>query len=623
MNQLTKELSAILSYSLAPKHTSVSYAIMKDGEFLAYDALGTQGGKEKKPATPDCTYNVCSVSKIYCSVAVMQLVEKGLVDLDTPIVNYLPRFKMLDPRHKLITLRHCLSHTSGLPGTQWKGFSVADVTTADYYEDVYNYMAHSYLKADPGEYAVYCNDGFTMAEMVVAAVTGEKYEDYCQNNITDPIEAYSSRLSANINPDYPLITEGEGVPEKLLIQGGGGYTTSMRDLCKFGMQFLNESKIISQESKDEMAKKQGATFLKGDKRSCNYGLGWDTVCFTHPDYDLGENVLVKGGNSFQFTTQFIIIPKYNAVLAISETHDCRLDVQDVILRMFGHAMLKQGINIYKNIKPIPQKMIDKYDGTWLIPSGILNLHLYGAHANITVDDSRGGHRPWGKAMSFDGKMLKNDERTLTFEDHKGDTYAISSFNRGLAAPMAQKARDFAPLSDVWKSRIGKKYLVIDANTYDIVINDIMTGFTINPLKDVEGVLVFSFSGRSDSEIYGLFESCLKPLSDSVATGFLRTPSNPSRDLLTSVFEVKNGAEYCNISSFTYRDVETLPYYEGQGFGEADEENKAYRFGYQLAKLPEIPEGRRLMVMDDDLACVYDSLVHPNYNPIDKGYILFI
>ena len=196
MNQALKEkLSAILGMNLKKDYTSVSYAIMRHGEILAADSLGTQGGEEKKPADTNCTYNVASVSKIYCTVAVMQLVEQGKLDLDEPIVTYLPRFKMLDDRYRQITLRHCLSHSSGLPGTQWKHFSASDVSHDTYYEEVYDYMAHSYLKAAPGEYSVYCNDGFTLAEMAVAAVSGMSYAQYCKDHITEPIGAHSSRLS--------------------------------------------------------------------------------------------------------------------------------------------------------------------------------------------------------------------------------------------------------------------------------------------------------------------------------------------------------------------------------------------------------------------------------------------
>ncbi len=625
MENLTRKLSEILGYGLRKDYTSVSYAIMKDGKLLAADSLGTLGDEANTPATTCSTYNVASVSKIYCTVAAMQLVEQGKLALDEPVRTYLPRLWMPDERYKKITLRHCLSHTSGLPGTQWRGFSVSSVKDADYYADVYDYMSKNCLKAEPGEYAVYCNDGFTLAEMCVAAVSGEKYEDYCMNHITEPIGAHSSRLSPVINPAYPLVREKGRPQELLLIQGGAGYTTDMTDLCLFGNEFLNESKLISQASKDEMAKKQGATFLSKDERSRSYGLGWDTVCYQHPDYDLGEGVLLKGGNSFQFTTQFFVVPKYNAVLAISETHDCRIDVNEAILRLFATAMWEtEGVSIYKNAKPMTQDYIDAYAGTYLVPSGILNLHMYGAHCSVTMDDTRGGHRQWLKPFRFDGEKFENDEnRTLLFEHSGDDVFALSRVN-GLVIPMAQKVRPAPAVSQAWRDRVGKKYLVVDPSPYDIVVNDIMSGFSLALLPGNDGIVMLSASGRDGSGVYGLFEGAVKPIDDSRATGFLRTPTNPSRDLLTPIFELRDGAEYCCVASYTYRDVDSLPLYEGQGFGEKAAEGKAYRLPYTLSKLPEVPEGRRLMIMDEGLQCVYDSLTLPKaFRPIDKGYLLFI
>ena len=173
----SKRTSDFLSMTLAKDYTSVSYALQINGELAAADALGWQDQPGKIAATPQCTYNVASVSKIYCTAAVMILVQRGLVELDTPVVQYVPDFKMLDEDYKKITVRHLLNHASGLPGTQWKGFSVTALTERDYYQEVLDYLAISHLKAKPGEYSVYCNDGFTLAEIVVARVSGRSRFD--------------------------------------------------------------------------------------------------------------------------------------------------------------------------------------------------------------------------------------------------------------------------------------------------------------------------------------------------------------------------------------------------------------------------------------------------------------
>lgn len=230
----SKRTSDFLSMTLAKDYTSVSYALQINGELAAADALGWQDQPGKIAATPQCTYNVASVSKIYCTAAVMILVQRGLVELDAPVVQYVPDFKMLDEDYKKITVRHLLNHASGLPGTQWKGFSVTALTERDYYQEVLDYLAISHLKAKPGEYSVYCNDGFTLAEIVVARVSGQRYSEFLRENITDPIGAGSTRTIENRNPENPLVHEKKKPAELLLVEGAGGLTTSMIDLCKFG-----------------------------------------------------------------------------------------------------------------------------------------------------------------------------------------------------------------------------------------------------------------------------------------------------------------------------------------------------------------------------------------------------
>ena len=96
--------------------TAISAAFMKDGELTAAFVCGTQNGDTEKPATIFDLYNIGSVSKVYCALAIMKLAEMGKVSLDAPVTEYLPRFSMKDGRYKQITLRMCLNHSSGLPG---------------------------------------------------------------------------------------------------------------------------------------------------------------------------------------------------------------------------------------------------------------------------------------------------------------------------------------------------------------------------------------------------------------------------------------------------------------------------------------------------------------------------
>ena len=621
-NDLTTRLTGIVRPAIHKDGTSVSYAIMIDGELIAADTLsGKNGGK---PAESECTYNVASISKIYCAVAVMQLVEQGKLSLDAPVIEYLPRFTMRDERYRAITLRHCLSHTSGLPGTQWRGFSVTNPDQSGYYDDVYDYLSKSTLKADPGAYAVYCNDGFTLAEMAVVAVSGQPFADYCMEHITNPIGASSTRLSDHRNPAYALIHK-KGFPvEQLLIQGAAGFCTTMPDLCRFGNLFLEENAILSESSKLEMQTPHGRTFLEKDNRTASFGLGWDHVSYRAPELDLGENVLLKGGNSFQFDSQFLVIPQYRAALAISETHDCGLEILNLILRLFATALLDRGINPYRRFLPVPQVIQRDFGGIYLTPSAVWDVRMEGAEADIVRVSVDGAQQRVFKDLCWNGAAFESAEKQdFFFETHGSDRYLMTTWKE-YSFGLGMKAKDAPEPPASWRRRAGRRYIVCNAQPCDLAIHDIMSGFRVEELEGFTGIFVLAFTSRSDSGVYSFFEGCVHATGEDTGSGFLNTPSNGSRDLLDPIFSRgENDAEYCAVASYRYREATDLPKYEDQSFPAAGAESGLYRIGRKLKKLPPCPDGRRIMLLSEELVPVYDSLFGDHYQPVSKGYMLLI
>lgn len=118
----SKKTSDFLKMTLAKDYTSFSYALRVEDELVAADALGWQDQPQQIQAEKHCTYNVASVSKIYCTAAIMVLVQRGLISLDTPVVQVIPEFKMLDEDYKKITVRHLLNPASGCREPNGKAF---------------------------------------------------------------------------------------------------------------------------------------------------------------------------------------------------------------------------------------------------------------------------------------------------------------------------------------------------------------------------------------------------------------------------------------------------------------------------------------------------------------------
>lgn len=165
---------------------SVQYALWEDGAIILTGHRGNYSRTENRALTDEILYGVGSVSKMYTTAAVMKLAEAGSLALDTPVKTYLPDFKMADERFAEITVRMLLNHSSGLMGSTFTSgvlFNDPDETAAD---TLLERLSTQTLKASPGAFSVYCNDGFTLAQLVVEAVSGMDFDEYVQRPFWSP-----------------------------------------------------------------------------------------------------------------------------------------------------------------------------------------------------------------------------------------------------------------------------------------------------------------------------------------------------------------------------------------------------------------------------------------------------
>ena len=120
----------------------------------------------------------------------MQLAEQKRIDLNHPVIKYLPYFKMKDQRYKSITLLQMLSHTSGLPDIEaeelyssWENPEYDDQALERY---VYSVQDKS-LIANPGESYVYSNMAYDILGDLISKVSGMSFEQYIEKNILNPL----------------------------------------------------------------------------------------------------------------------------------------------------------------------------------------------------------------------------------------------------------------------------------------------------------------------------------------------------------------------------------------------------------------------------------------------------
>ena len=161
-------------------------AVVRDGEVVYIGAFGVrQIGKDEK-LTPEHVFHFASVSKPFVATAFMQLVEQGLMDLDDPVIKYLPYFRLADERYSAITIRQMLNHTSGMPDVQdyeWDKPQTDEGAAERYVRQI----ASEQLLWAPGEGWRYSNMAYDVLGDVIAKVSGLSFEEFIRANILVPV----------------------------------------------------------------------------------------------------------------------------------------------------------------------------------------------------------------------------------------------------------------------------------------------------------------------------------------------------------------------------------------------------------------------------------------------------
>ena len=339
---------------------SIQYALWQDGEITDTGAQGVYSKTENRALTEDILYGVGSVSKIYTTVAVMQLAEDSKVDLDAPVTRYLPDFRMADSRYKDITVRMLLNHASGIMGTGLAGailFGDADGSAADtLLED----LSTQRLIADPGAYSVYCNDGFTLAELVVEAVSGMDFMDYVRANILDPIGLESTFApgddfdAARLAKTYSG-TGTDALPQDSLIAvGAGGLYATASDLAAFGGA-LTGTDLLSGTSLEAMAYPEYSRGIWPEDTldSLAYGLGWDNVAW-YPFCQSGITALAKGGDTLRYHAALVVLPEYDMAAAVVSSGGTSTYNQLAATQILIAALAEQGVAVDQTIPSLPE-----------------------------------------------------------------------------------------------------------------------------------------------------------------------------------------------------------------------------------------------------------------------------
>lgn len=315
-----RELGVYFSSLENDKNINGNVLAAENGEIIYRRSFGFADFENKKPNTADTRFQFDSISKTITAVAVLQLKEKGKLKLEDRLIQHLPNFN-----YPSITIRHLLTHTSGLPSHELFEEMVTQnpdkvVTNEDVVPELLRLKPP--LKFQPGEQWSYSNTNFNLLALLVEKLSGLKFEEYLRKNVFQPAGMASAYVKTTlINSthlpeeayyyDYPFpyssnpvrIAETFSLPRFKIeyynlygLSGAGSVNGTTDDLYKFD-KALTDGTLLKRATLEEaftpvkLNNGEPAVADFGGVLRTWFGLGW----FIFQDNSAGTIVGHTGG----------------------------------------------------------------------------------------------------------------------------------------------------------------------------------------------------------------------------------------------------------------------------------------------------------------------------------------
>jgi CubicO group peptidase (beta-lactamase class C family) len=229
----------------------LAVAVVREEEVVSR-GFGVRDLATGEPVTPETMFHLASVSKPFVATAVVSL---G-IDLDAPIVEWVPEFILADDRHEEVTARGLLSHTSGLPDVAeygWHDPQLGDEALSDFARS----LSHLRLRTEPGSAFSYSNAGYELLGLVLSRATGTTFEDAMRQRLLTPLGMRTSTflrsevpadLAASPHVGMPLTVPGDSYPYTRRHAPSSSLHSNLDEMCRWMMAHLEP---VGGEDSDE------------------------------------------------------------------------------------------------------------------------------------------------------------------------------------------------------------------------------------------------------------------------------------------------------------------------------------------------------------------------------------
>ncbi|WP_245959302.1 serine hydrolase domain-containing protein [Neobacillus piezotolerans] len=250
-----------------------SIVVVKNGKLVYEKGYGHDS--EGNPITENSLMRIGSASKSFTAFAVLQLVDEDKIQLDDPVINYLPEVKLNDPRWEDVTIRQVLSHTSGVPNP-------IIVQPASNLQAGVERLNDWKLQSNPGEKYFYSNANYWVLALLVEQVSGMEFSQYLKQKVFSPLGMNDSLTTVNTGdsvkglPKGHVTAYGTAMPWtelEAMNMGAGSIISTASDMGKWLSMQTNEGK--SGTGEQLLSKKLLEESYSPQQGSKKYGLGWE------------------------------------------------------------------------------------------------------------------------------------------------------------------------------------------------------------------------------------------------------------------------------------------------------------------------------------------------------------
>ncbi len=280
-----------------------SVLISKNGKTVFKKSYGYANLEDKIQAEPNTNFRLASVTKEFTAAAILTLVQKGMIKLDTKLTEVFSEFPEYGEK---ITIKNLLTHTSGLIDYEDLIPDTATIQVKD--ADVLRMMCEqNSTYFEPGTQYKYSNTGYALLAMIIEKISGQHFADFLKQNIFDPLQmkntvAHEEGVSKVINRSYGYYRTDSGWIRKdqsitSAVLGDGGVYSNVDDLVKWD-QSLYTNLILS----DDLRKESMTHAVLNNGEKIDYGYGWHLKTYK------GEEIVYHGGSTQGFRNVIYRVP---------------------------------------------------------------------------------------------------------------------------------------------------------------------------------------------------------------------------------------------------------------------------------------------------------------------------